>query len=246
MNEQGSKNKKAWEYRAYEFWHKRDGSPAEKANKIIENPRAALKKHKDYFEQVSGKKIANLCGSNGRKAVPLALLGAEVTVFDISEENRKYALELAACSNTTIDYIVTDIYDIDLKKYGGTFDMLYLEGGILHYFGDLDKFMSILYGLLNEGGSMVLSDFHPLSKCILNPGEVNYFDTELRNGDVAYKGFFDEEVQLDFPDVSIRLYTLSDIINAVITAGFKIQKFDEHRGWNNENIPWEFTILAEK
>lgn len=40
-------------------------------------------------------KIANPCGSNGRIAVPLALLGADVTIFDISEENKRYALELA-------------------------------------------------------------------------------------------------------------------------------------------------------
>ncbi|MNP37861.1 hypothetical protein D3C76_1313340 [compost metagenome] len=81
-----------------------------KAKKILDNPLACLKKHKQYFENVEGKKIANLCGSNGRKAVPLALLGAEVTVFDISEENRKYAIELATSVNTNIDYIVTDVY----------------------------------------------------------------------------------------------------------------------------------------
>lgn len=246
MNEQSQRNKKAWEYRAYEFWNKRDGSPKEKAIQILKNPIENLKKHKHYFEHVKDKKVANLCGSNGRKAVPLALLGAEVTVFDISEENKKYALELAASTNTKIDYIVTDIYDIDLEKYGGYFDVLYLEGGILHYFGDIDKFMSILYELLKDGGSMILSDFHPLRKCIISQGEVDYFDTELRSGDVAYKGFFDEQEQLDFPDVSIRLFTLSEIINSVLSSGFKLKKFDEHRGWNNENIPWEFTILAER
>jgi len=246
VNEQSQSNKKAWEHRAYEFWHKRDGSPEEKALRIMENPIANLKKHKEYFSQIDGLKIANLCGSNGRKAVPLALLGGEVTVFDISEENQKYALELAASANTTIDYVVTDIYEIDLEKYSGHFDLLYLEGGILHYFGDLHTFMTILYTLLKDGGRLILSDFHPLSKCLTGDGKVNYFDTELRRGDVAYKGFFNNHEQADFPDVSIRLYTLSDIINAVLCAGFQLKKFDEHRGWNNENIPWEFTIVADK
>lgn len=81
---------------------------------------------------------------------------------------------------------------------------------------------------------------------ISSHGEVNYFDTEIKNGDVAYKGAFDIDEQKDFPDVSIRLYTLSDIINSVVASGFRLQRFDEHRGWNNENIPWEFTILADK
>ena len=162
MNEQSTKNKAAWEHRAYEFWNRRDGSPQEKAKQIIDNPLAQLKKHKQYFEQITGKKIANLCGSNGRKAVPIALLGADVTVFDISEENKKYALELADATDVSIQYVVTDIYDIDLEKYSGQFDMLYLEGGILHYFNDIEKFMSILFSLLKDDGVMVLSDFHPL------------------------------------------------------------------------------------
>lgn len=246
LKEQGQTNKKAWEHRAYEFWHKRDGSPQESASRMMENPLACLKKHKDYFREVEGLKIANLCGSNGRKAVPLALLGAEVTVFDISEENKKYALELAESAHTTIDYVVTDIYDIDLEKYRAQFDLLYLEGGILHYFGDLHLFMTILHTILKVDGRLILSDFHPLSKCIVSNGEVNYFDSEFRSGDVAYKGCFEEEEQADFPDVMLRLYTLSDIINAALSAGFQLRKFDEHRGWNNENLPWEFTIVADK
>ena len=221
MQEQSLQNKKAWEHRAYEFWHKRDGTPREKAGQIVENPLGCLKKHSPYFENVVGKRVANLCGSNGRKAVPIALLGAEVTVFDISEENRRYALELAESANTTIEYVVTDIYEIDLQKYGGYFDLLYLEGGILHYFSDIDRFMSILFGLLKHGETLILSDFHPLRKCIISQGDVDYFDRELRSGSVAYKDFFAEEEQSEFPDVSIRLYTLSEIINSVLSAGFQ-------------------------
>lgn len=246
MNEQSKLNKKAWEYRAYEFWIKRDGLPEESAKKMVENPLACLKKHKEHFEHIAGKKIANLCGSNGRKAVPLSLLGADVTVFDISEENRKYAMELAASANTNIDYIVTDIYDIDLDKYSGYFDLLYLEGGILHYFGDIDKLMFILHRLLKDNGMMILSDFHPIRRCITSQGKIEYFDTEIKSGDVAYKGYFDEQEQLDFPATSVRLYTLSEIINSVLSQGFELKRFDEHRGWNGENIPFEFTILARK
>lgn len=44
-------------------------------------------------ECVNGLKITNLCVSFGKKAMPSALLGAEVWVFDISEGNRRYACE---------------------------------------------------------------------------------------------------------------------------------------------------------
>ncbi|SET71518.1 Methyltransferase domain-containing protein [Oceanobacillus limi] len=248
MNDQSRTNKIAWEYRAYEFWNRRDGSPKEKARKIAENPIASLKKHKDYFQGIEGLKIANLCGSNGRKAVPLSLLGADVTVFDISEENKRYALELANYANTSIHYIVSDIYDLDVNKYANRFDMLYLEGGILHYFHDLDRFTSILFSIVKEKGTMILSDFHPIKRCIQSDGTFipNYFDQDLRNGDLAFKPYFDKQEQQDFPNVLIRSFTLSEIINSVIAAGFTIERFDEHRGWDGENTPWEFTIKAKK
>ena len=75
-----------------------------------------------------GVKIANICGSCGKKAIPLAILGAEVTVFDISEENKRYALETAQAANVSINYVVGDVMDIDLGQYGGTFDVVFMEG----------------------------------------------------------------------------------------------------------------------
>ncbi|WP_312094335.1 methyltransferase domain-containing protein [Niallia sp.] len=248
MNEQSSANKVAWEYRAYEFWLKRDGHPKDKALEIMKNPRGSLKKHQACFGDLEGKKIANLCGSNGRKAVPLALLGADVTIFDLSEENERYAKELAYYANISIEFIVGDVYDIDLKTYGDAFDILYLEGGVLHYFHDIDKLMFTLFSLLKKNGIMILSDYHPFLKCLNDDYTVKqtYFESKLHTGDISYKQFFSKREQEDFPNVVIRLYTLSEIINSLIAAGFILEKFDEHRGWKNENIPWEFTIIARK
>lgn len=251
-SEASVQNKKAWEHRAYEFWVKSFGQPNDLASRILKDPEAQLKKHSVFFKNITGKKIANLCGSNGRKAVPLALLGAEVTVFDISEENKQYALELAECASTIIDYVVTDIYDINQELYGGQFDNLYLEGGILHYFHDLNRFMSLLHSLLKTDGLLILSDFHPIKRCIVEGADGQfllqpaYFDEDIHSGDIAFKQAFSRQEQADFPDVSVRYYTLSEIINSVLAAGFLLQKYEEHRGWNNENIPWEFTISALK
>lgn len=248
MSEQSKLNKVAWEHRAYEFWNIRDGEPNKKAEEILKNPKECLKNHQKYFEDISEKKIANLCGSNGRKAIPLALMGANVTVFDISDENKKYALELAECAKTSINYIVCDLYNIDTVRYNNYFDILYLEGGILHYFNDIAKLMSILYAILKPGGKMILSDFHPFRKCVDTGGgaQGSYFDTELHNGDVAYKKFFNKEEQETFPDCLLRFYTISEIINSVIESCFILKKFDEQPNFENTNIPGEFTILAEK
>ncbi|MEG2655909.1 MAG: class I SAM-dependent methyltransferase [Clostridium sp.] len=250
MNNQSEVNKRAWEYRAYEFWVKSDGLPQELAKKIIENPISRLKKHGKYFSDVKDLKIANPCGSNGRRAVALALLGANVTVFDISEDNKKYAMELAACSNVKLDYIVGDLYDIDMNKYKNYFDMLYLEGGILHYFHDIDKFMQILFSVLKPGGQVVLNDFHPFRKVMpinfFESSVDDYFDTDIHQGDVAYKSMLNKEEGEEFPDCSVRLYSISEILNSMIRNGFIIKEFNEEPSWTNKRLPGEITIYAIK
>ncbi|MCT4776835.1 MULTISPECIES: hypothetical protein [Exiguobacterium] len=93
-----------------------------------------------------------------------------------------------------------------------------------------------------------MSDYHPLKRCIGPESTLMpvYFDNKLYEENIAFKSFFDEDEQKDFPDVLLRHHTLSDIMNSVITAGFQIRRFDEHRDWNDENMPWEFTMVAAK
>ncbi len=247
MQEQSRVNKQAWEYRAYEFWEKRDGTPAEYAAIIKQDPAACLKKHRRHFEDVAGKTIANICGSNGRKAVPLALLGA--TSRCLISQRRMHGTRLNWRTMLRHQFICRRrSYAIDLERYRDTFDLLYLEGGILHYFADLERFLQILFTILRPGGQLILSDFHPVGRWIdadltYRP---RYFDQALQSGDLAYKTHFTDAEQTDFPDVSVRYFTLSEILNGIIATRFTLERFDEHRGWNGENIPSEFTLLATK
>lgn len=243
-------NKKAWEYNAYDFWVKQSGTPTERAKRDLEDPIGMLKRYADYFDTYSGIKVANICGSCGKKAVPMALLGAEVTVFDISEDNKRYALEVAAAAKVDLQFEVCDILEIDRDKYGNYFDVVFMEGGVLHYFHDLNEFMSIMFALLKDEGKMICSDFHPFTKIadILNLEQttVDYFSTEVFEGELAHARFYEEEIRKQMPKCSYRKYTISEIINAVIDSGFTLQKFDEHPAWTNEKLPGEFTVTAKK
>ena len=81
VDKYAEQNKLAWEYDAYNFWVKENGIPAERAKLDVENPREMLGKFAKYFTDVEDIKIANICGSCGKKAVPLAILGADVSVY---------------------------------------------------------------------------------------------------------------------------------------------------------------------
>ncbi len=250
MNEQGRQHKKAWEYDAYNFWVRQNGTPEERAREDMEDPRKMLRKYADYFDRFEGVRIANICGSCGKKAVPLALLGADVTVFDISEDNRRYATETARAAGVPLNYEVGDVMEIDLRKYGGYFDVVFMEGGILAYFHDIGAFMTIMYTLLKPEGKMICSDFHPFIKIMdtlkLETPTMSYFSTDVFEGEMAHARFYDEETRKQFPKCLYRRYTVSEIINAIIGAGFVLRSFDEHPAWEDRTLPGEFTAVAVK
>lgn len=250
MKDYTREHQAAWEYDAYAFWVRHNGTPQELAAKLAADPMRGLKRHAGYFGECRGLKVANICGSCGKKAVPLALLGAEVTVFDLSRDNRRYAAELAAAAGVRLNYQLGDVMEIDLTRFGEAFDVVFMEGGVLHYFHDLDAFMALMRGLLKPGGRLICSDFHPLMKVLdvlgLQQEAVGYFCTDVVEGEMAHARFYPEEERTKFPKCRYRRYNMSEIVNAVIGAGFTLQRLDEHPAWENPDVPGEFTILAIK
>ncbi len=242
-------NKRAWEYNAYDFWVK-DSTPSDRAKAIRNNPIGQLKKYANYFDSYKGVKVANICGSCGKKAIPLAVLGAEVTIFDISKDNKRYATEVADLVGVKIDYQVCNVLEIDMNTYCHSFDVVFMEGGVLHYFHDIDEFMAVMNLLLKPDGKMICSDFHPFTKIAdslgIEQSTMGYFSTEVFQGEMAHARFMDADIRAQMPLCSYRKYTISEIINSVIRNGFTLKQFDEHPSWDNSDLPGEFTLIAVK
>lgn len=250
MEDYIAQNKKAWEYNAYDFWCSHSGSPTELAEKLKADPMKAIRRHAAYFDGFEGVRIANICGSCGKKAVPLALLGAQVTVFDLSTDNCRYATEVATAAEVSLDYQVGNVLEIDMTRYGGAFDVVFMEGGILSYFHDIGQFMGVMRGLLRPGGKLICSDFHPFNKINdalgLEQPTMSYFSTEVYESEMAHARFYEEDKRRQFPKCSHRKYTVSEIINAVLDAGFTLRRFDEHPAWFKPDLPGEFTLIARR
>ena len=102
QEEQVRANKAAWETQAYRAWIRMHGTPGELASELKRNHRHHLRYWLKYIGELDGIRVLNLLGSNGRKAISLALLGAEVTVVDLSEENRLYALQTAEAAGVEL------------------------------------------------------------------------------------------------------------------------------------------------
>ena len=105
-------NQQTWLQDTYEAWVHRYGTPEEAVLQLRKNPVTVLHPIVKHFGTVSGRQIANLMGSNGIKAVALAMLGAQVTLFDLSPGNAKYAEELARAAGVEVQVVVGDVLQL--------------------------------------------------------------------------------------------------------------------------------------
>ncbi|WP_438448253.1 class I SAM-dependent methyltransferase [Gorillibacterium sp. sgz5001074] len=256
-----STNERAWNSGPYQAWVSRYGEPPEAAEKVKRDPEARLKGLYPYMDGLQGKKVANLLGSHGSKAVAMALLGAEATVVDIASENARYARELAAAAGVPLRYVVSDVLELPPEERTGDYDLVLMEFGILHYFVDLAPLMDVIRGLLKPGGRLLLQDFHPVTtKLISSKGTTanirkhkvtgDYFDASIREVDVAYGKFLSDEERSALPKVKLRYWNLGEIVTAVARAGLMIRQLVEEPNQSSDvfdkGIPKSFTLVADK
>ena len=243
-------NRKAWEAQAFESWVRAYGTPAEQARKLAADPAYKLRRFLPYLGDVAGKKIANPLGSYGRLAVAFALLGADVTVYDLSEPNRRYALELARAAGVGLEYQLGDFGTLDLSGDAGTFDAVAVDHGVLHYFTDLEMLVGRFYSLLKPGGQLVINEFHPLLKKVVSlaAGQPaftgDYFSGALETVPVAYANFADRPGTL--PHCLVRRWTLGEIVTAVSTGGFVIAELLELPDATLPTLPGSFVLHAKR
>lgn len=262
MNQQqmSERNKIGWNQNAYQAWVSRHGSPKVYADQLKADPSKKVSFYLNEIGDVRGKRVLNLLGSKGNKAVCFALLGADVTVMDLSSENKRYAMELAEAAGVSLTYIVRDVLDFTEEDIS-PFDIVILEMGVLHYFVDLHPLFEKVCKLLKKTGVFILRDYHPfVSKTMrFSNGETivdgDYFTEKCLEVDVAYVALLPQKMQRQMKKNIIRQWTLSEVVNALINSDLNIRKMQEDKDieWAfpkgapngiSERLPGTFTICA--
>ena len=254
-------NQQAWLQDTYDAWVHRYGTPEEAVLQLRRNPTTVLQPIVKHFGEVSGKEIANLMGSNGIKAVALAMLGAQVTLFDLSPSNARYAEELARAAGVEVRVVVGDVLHLPETYLQGNYDLAFAELGVVHYFTDLGPFMTVVGRLLGSGRRFVLRDFHPVStKLISFRGTTakiwkykvtgDYFDRSLEERDASYTKHLPLGVSGSAPKVWWRKWTLGEVVTAVAGSGLFIRVLEEEPNLSSEvfdrGIPKTYTLVADK
>lgn len=192
-------------------------------NVLLEQP--AMRK---LLPDVKGKRVLDIgCGAGGN-CLDFVNRGAEnVTGIDLSEKMLELARE--NCSHEKITYLRISMSELsELPKPDGGFGLVYSSLAV-HYAEDFPRLMREIYALTERGGTLLFSQEHPVMTATEGEGHWNYdengnkisytFSDYQRGGKRTVKWFVD----------SVEKYhrTFSEVINAVIAAGFTIEEICE-------------------
>ncbi|MCO0596063.1 class I SAM-dependent methyltransferase [Peribacillus butanolivorans] len=249
-----AENEQAWNQNNYLALVNRYGKPKELASKIGQNPKWRLHPFYKYMGDVTGKKITHLMGSNGVKAVALAIIGANVKVVDFSQENATFANELAKEADVSIEYIISDVLSLSSEHVSEKQDLVLMELGVLHYLIDLQPLLEKIKMILKPGGRFILHEFHPIStKLITSNGKKhkvagNYFAPAIENNEVAFSKHMPDEEKESLSKVVQRKWTIGELITAVGQSGLVIKVLEEEPNHKIHDIglPKTYTLVAER
>jgi len=225
-------------------------------------------------EQAVLHDLAQWCGraihlqcAGGLDTLSLLRQGAaKVVGIDISARMIASARRKTAALSAKADWYCCDILATP-EDCSGTADLVHTGRGALCWMMDLDAWARLVYRLLKPGGRLHVFEGHPLDRVWdisaatfqLDPERGDYFSQIPGGGEVWPKPFIDrqEEVNPAAMRLHDRQWTLGQIINAVIQAGFQIEYFNEYPlpFWDPfkeipaellHKLPHTFTLLARK
>jgi len=197
-----------------------------------------------YLRDIKGKKIIVPQFGDGLLMLACAKNEAVVTGVDFSSEQVRLAREAAVYCGVSANLVEADWQNLPESVPDNYFDLVVTECGIFIWTKNLDAWMRNACKVLKNDGKLIVSDFHLISMI-----------AELKDGKVAFRrSYFDQSPEVCQseeeapPSIEFR-WKLSDIINATIQAGFRIDRVEEFYVEEPAGIPFipnNFLLVATK
>lgn len=223
---------------------------------------------------IAGLEVVHLQCHIGHDTLSLARLGARVTGLDFSLPAIEVARQLAADCHTSIEYVHADVHDAVAALGRERFDVVYTGIGALGWLPEAHRWASIVADLLRPNGRLFIREGHPMLFALSDPRpdgllvvEYPYFEVEGGTRFVERKSYVEHEGELASPESVSFSHGLSEIFNALWSAGLEITLFEEHKSapWNpfddatevdengewslrkgRDRLPLTYTLIARK
>lgn len=224
---------------------------------------------KNEIGDLSGKKIIHLQCNTGADTILLAKMSESAVGVDLVPSNVFYAKELAKDLNiTNVDFIESDIMEF-MDKHNEKYDVVFVSEGAIGWLPDLKRWAKTIRHLLKDDGFFYVFDSHPFfltfntEKLSSNVMEIQYpYFSKVPDVEDSIGGYASE------PKYGVKayfwMYTVSDLINSLTSAGLHINYFNEFKenffnaggmknqggnglynyDFNDDKIPMSFSLIA--
>jgi ubiquinone/menaquinone biosynthesis C-methylase UbiE len=170
-----------------------------------------------------GKKVLALACGGGQQAVLLALAGAEVTLYDISEKQLAQDASYAERLHLEMEFVKGDMRDLSCFA-DSTFDMIYNPTSTC-FIDEVHSMYQHCYRILKRGGRLLTSITNPVlylfdeKKALRNHLQVKY---TIPYSDLKSLGKKELEKRIRKHDTIEFSHTLQDLLGGLTDCGFHI------------------------
>jgi SAM-dependent methyltransferase len=184
--------------------------------------------------EVTGRTLLHLQCHFGMGTLSWARLGAKVTGVDFSEPAIALARSLSRELSIPAAFICADVYDLP-RALNRTFDIVFTSYGVLCWLPNLARWGSLIAHFLSPGGTFYIVEDHPFAGIFAYGRDAKGLQVESpyfgdrRPLKVDLDGYYaDRDAKLANRVTYEWQHSLSDIVNALIHAGLRIEFLHEH------------------
>ena len=199
----------------------------------------------DALGDVTGKRVLHLQCHFGMDTLALGRRGAIATGVDFSPKAIAAARDLAVRADLSATFVESSVEALP-GHLQGEFDIVFTSCGVLCWLGDLGRWAEVVAHFLAPGGELIVVDGHPFKNMFDNERDDDRLVPDPRypyfmEGPVAWKN--EGSYTGDTPDAAYEhhyewMHSLSEIIMAVLGAGLKIERFEEHPQVSYQALPF--------
>ena len=188
---------------------------------------------------IAGLRGVHLQCHIGTDTLSLHRLGARMSGLDFSPAALHEARALAAEAGAEIDYVESTV-DGAVAAFGaGGFDLVYTGIGALCWLPRIRDWAQTVATLLRPGGRLFIREGHPMLWSLCDPRpdglvtiEYPYFET-AGTVFVEEQSYVEHDGVLESPTIVSFNHSLSEVFNALWSAGLTVTLFEEH-----QSVPW--------
>ncbi len=192
---------------------------------------------------VKGKTLLHLQCHFGMDTISWARLGAKVTGVDFSDKSIHLAKSLSKELGIEAEFLCCNIYELPrlLKK---EYDIVFTSYGILCWLPDIRKWAEVISHFLKPGGIFYIAEAHPFNAVFENERNTthlkvrySYFHAPQPTKWEGEGTYADKDAEVTNPTFEWT-HPLSDVINALISAGLKIEFLHEFPYCGEDHFPF--------